>query len=189
MVGIPVYSDLPSEHDFVVQAAGSFDQTVRGLMNLKRCGVRVEVRVVLHRYTTGRLPNLAAFIVRNLPFVDHVALMGLELMGYTKMNLDALWIDSADYQESLSTAVSTLARHRINVSIYNHQLCVLDRKLWPYARKSISDWKNEYIAACDGCAARELCGGFFSSGLLRHSSHIAAIGREELSSCAASGHS
>ena len=30
MVGIPVYSDLSTVHDYVVQAAGAFDDTIRG---------------------------------------------------------------------------------------------------------------------------------------------------------------
>lgn len=174
-IGIPLYSDLACDHDFVVQAENAFDETIRGIMNLKRYGVRVEIRVVLHSYTIERLPQLASFIVRNLPFVDHVALMGLELMGYTKMNLDALWIDPADYQNELSDAVATLSKAGLNTSIYNHQLCVLRSNLWPYARQSISDWKNEYIEECNACAVRDKCGGFFSSGLERHSRSIKAI--------------
>jgi His-Xaa-Ser system radical SAM maturase HxsC len=183
MIGIPVYSDIAGQHDFVVQAKGAFDQTIRGIMNLKRCKQRVEIRVVLHRYTTDRLPQLATFIARNLPMVDHVALMGLELMGYTRMNLDALWIDPADYQDRLAAAVHTLARSGLEVSIYNHQLCVLRRDLWPFARKSISDWKNEYVAECEGCAVKENCGGFFSSGLNRYSRKIRALSKAELATC------
>ena len=175
MIGIPLYSDLADRHDFVVQAAGAFDQTVRGLMNLNRCGVRVEIRVVLHAQTVGRLPQLARFIARNLPFVDHVAVMGLEMMGYVKMNLDALWVDPADYQHQLADAVEELERNRVPVSIYNHQLCVLDRGLWPLARRSISDWKNEYMEPCAGCAVRAQCGGFFASARLRYSRGIRPV--------------
>jgi His-Xaa-Ser system radical SAM maturase HxsC len=176
MFGIPLYADVGHRHDFVVQAAGAFDDTLRGIMNLGRCGVPVEVRVVLHRHTVDRLPQLARFIARNLPFVDHVALMGLEMMGYVKMNLDALWVDPVDYQAALRRAVETLVAAGMNVSVYNHPLCVLDPALWPYARKSISDWKNEYVPACGGCAARGDCGGLFTSGVrVRHSRGIAAI--------------
>ena len=182
MVGIPLYSDIASLHDFVVQAEGAFDQTVRGVMNLRRCGVQVEVRVVLHRQTVHRLPHLARFIARNFPFVDHVAFMGLEMMGYVRMNLEALWIDPVEYQTQLRAAVEELHRHRMTVSIYNHQLCVLDRELWGFARKSISDWKNEYLPECDACAVRDQCGGFFSSSSLRRSESIRPILREETDS-------
>lgn len=172
MVGIPLYSDIGHRHDFVVQADGAFDQTIRGIMNLARCGISVEIRIVLHRETVDRLPQFARFIARNLPFVDHVALMGLEMMGFVRMNLDALWIDPVDYQAPLRHAVVHLRQHGLNVSIYNHQLCVLDRELWPVARKSISDWKNEYLDECDGCIVQDRCGGFFASSSVRHSDHI-----------------
>ena len=178
MVGVPLYSDLPHRHDFVVQADGAFDQTIRGLMNLARCGIPVEIRVVLHRQTVDRLPQLARFIARNLPFAGHVALMGLEMMGFVRMNLDSLWVDPVDYQARLRVAVGHLLEHGLEVSIYNHQLCVLDRDLWPFARKSISDWKNEYLDECRDCSARDRCGGFFASSPVRRSEHIRRLGPE-----------
>lgn len=172
MLGIPLYSDLAEQHNFVVQARGAFDQTVRGFLNLARYQQRLEVRVVLHRQTYRRLPQLARFIVRNLPFVEQVVLMGLEPTGYTRLNLDALWIEPVDYRAELDQAVDLLSQAGILVKIYNHQLCVLDERLWPFAVKSISDWKNVYMDECDGCGVRQECGGFFESASLRHSALI-----------------
>ncbi len=166
MVGIPIYSDLSDRHDYVVQADGAFDETIRGILNLKQLRQRVEIRVVLHRQTVHRLPYLAEFIARNLRFVDQVALMGLEMTGFTKANFDTLWIDPYDYQAELLSAVETLDNARVKVKIYNHQLCVLDKSLWPYAYKSISDWKNEYMDECNRCDILDQCGGFFSSAKL-----------------------
>jgi His-Xaa-Ser system radical SAM maturase HxsC len=164
MLGVPLYADVADVHDFVVQAKGAFDQTVFGLLNLARTGVRVEIRMVVHRHTYARLPQFARFVVRNLPFASHVALMGLELMGYARSNLSSLWIDPVDYQEQLEEAVSVL--------LFNHQLCLLPPSLHPYARKSISDWKNVYMPECEPCARKVDCGGFFASAGLRYSAHI-----------------
>lgn len=175
MLGIPLYSDIDSLHDHIVQAPGAYEQTVLGLQHLDRYGVRVEIRVVLHALSVPRLPQLATFIARNLPFASHVALMGLELSGLVHRNLDALWIDPFDYQPQLAAATEILRTARMKVSIYNHQLCVLDRALWPFARKSISDWKNVYLPECDGCSAIESCGGFFQSGTKIRSAHIARL--------------
>jgi len=177
MVGIPLYSDVASKHDFVVQAKGAFDETLRGIMNLERCKQRIEIRFVIHKQTYQRLPQTARFIARNIPFVDQVALMGLEMTGFTKTNLDALWIDPVDYQAQLCTAVSELNQSCLKVMIYNHQLCVLARELWPFARKSISDWKNIYMPTCRRCAVRKSCGGFFVSAPLRYSDHIRAFSK------------
>lgn len=178
MIGIPIYSDLSHVHDYVVQADGAFDETIRGILNLKRLRQLVEVRVVIHAQTYRRLPQIADFLVRNLLFVDHVALMGLEMTGFTKANLDDLWIDPYDYQEELEEAVRILSAHRMNVSVYNHQLCILRPSLWRYARKSISDWKNIYMPECEGCAKKADCGGFFASATLRYSEKITAFNRE-----------
>lgn len=175
MIGIPLYSDIASMHDLVVQAKGAFDQTIRGILNLARVQVRVEIRVVVHQQTYHRLPQLARFIARNLPFVSHVTFMGLEMMGHTRANLPLLWVDPVDYQNQLEEAVLFLDRQRINVSVYNHQLCVLRKSLWAFAKQSISDWKNEYFPACEACAVKNQCGGFFSSAPLKFSDHIHPI--------------
>jgi His-Xaa-Ser system radical SAM maturase HxsC len=172
MLGIPIYSDIDHEHDFVVQAGGAFDQTVIGLLNLARYRVPVEIRVVLHALTYQRLPELAEFIYRNLPFAAHVAFMGMEMVGYVHKNLHLLWVDPFDYQRELEQATLYLAERGMRVSVYNLQLCILPRSLWPFARKSISDWKNIYLPACVQCAAREACAGFFESAAKRHSRHI-----------------
>ena len=68
MLGIPIYSDDPVRHDYVVQAQSAFDQTVMGLHQLARWRIPVEIRVVLHRLTVPRLPMLAEYIYRNFPF-------------------------------------------------------------------------------------------------------------------------
>jgi His-Xaa-Ser system radical SAM maturase HxsC len=175
MIGIPLYSDVSTRHDYVVQADGAYDETIRGILNLKRLRQKVEIRVVIHKQTYERLPKLAEFIARNLSFVDHVALMGLEMIGFTKANLEELWIDPFDYQDELRSAATILSRHRISVSIYNQQLCVTPPDVWEYARKSISDWKNEYMPECEGCGVKEKCGGFFSSASFRYSQHIQPV--------------
>lgn len=172
VLGIPLYSDIDAHHDHIVQARGAFEETVLGLQSLNRYDVRIEIRVVLHALSVPRLPQLATFIARNFPFACHVALMGLEMFGLVHQNLAELWIDPADYQRELLAASEILCAAGMNVSIYNHQLCVLDPKLWPLARKSISDWKNVYLPACNGCSAMGDCGGFFQSGTKIHSAHI-----------------
>jgi His-Xaa-Ser system radical SAM maturase HxsC len=162
MVGVPVYADVDRVHDYVVQAPGAFCETMRGLHNLARAEISVEIRVVLHRDTAPRLRELAHFIYRNLTFASHVAFMGLEIVGFAKTNLKALWVDPADYSEALSDACEFLSTVGLPISIYNHQLCTLPESLWPFARRSISDWKNEFAPECSPCRVRTECGGFFA---------------------------
>lgn len=173
MVGIPLYSDDPVRHNYIVQAKNAFDETVRGILNLKSLGQKVEVRVVLHRQSIDRLNKLCEFIARNLLFVDHVALMGLEIIGFTRANLNDLWIDQYAYKDQLSESVAILRSYGMNVSVYNHQRCLINDDILDVYRKSISDWKNEYVAECEGCLKMDECGGFFTSSKLhKYSTHI-----------------
>jgi His-Xaa-Ser system radical SAM maturase HxsC len=175
MIGIPLYGCEPSLHDFVVQARGAFDETVRGILNLARLEQRVEIRVVLHKHTAPMIVDIAEYIARNLPFVEQVALMGLEMMGLARRNVDAVWIDPFEYRGALAEAASLLDASGVRTLIYNHQLCLLERATWRFAVKSISDWKNEYDEVCRSCAVVEDCGGFFHSAMYKSSTHIHPI--------------
>ena len=174
-VGIPVYSAVDHVHDYVVQSRGAFDETVLGILKLKDKAQRVEVRVVLHALTAPRIVETCKWLARNLPFVNHVALMGLENIGFAIANADELWIDPIDYRTELAEGVNVLASARVNVSVYNLQRCVLDRSVWPYAVQSISDWKNGYVEECDRCTEKDRCSGFFTSGRPRRSRGISPL--------------
>ena len=175
MAGIPVYAPESGLHDFIVQAAGAFNETVHGILNLASLGQAVEIRVVVQRHTVPVLAGLAAFIARNLPFVAQVALMGLEMTGLARPNAPLVWADPADYQHELARTVDILATAGITTRIYNHQLCVLDRRLWPYAVRSISDWKNDYLDICGSCSVRDACGGVFATSGNRLSEHLRPV--------------
>ena len=123
--GIPIYSAVDHVHDYVVQARDAFDETVLGILRLKDKGQRVEIRVVLHRITAPRLVETCSWIARNLPFVDHVALMGLENTGFALANQGLLWIDPIEYQHDLATGVGILSSAGLTVSVYNLPLCLL----------------------------------------------------------------
>lgn len=179
-LGIPLYSDQPDIHDFVVQSQGAYDETIKGIVNLKSFDINIEIRSVIHKQTYKRLPDLARFIARNLAFVQHVAFMGLELTGFTKANFSALWIDPYEYRNELEEAIRNLSLSGVPALIYNHQLCLIPESIRDHSVKSISDWKNDYLDVCNECLIKNDCGGFFDTGLGLecHSEHIRPVIRE-----------
>jgi His-Xaa-Ser system radical SAM maturase HxsC len=170
-IDIPIFSDIDTEHNRIV-GAKTFYKTVEGLYNLALFRQRIGLRVVVHKQTYKRLPQLAEFIYRNFPFVCHVAFMQMETIGLATQNIDDLWIDPYDYNTELEEAVLNLARRNMNVSIYNSQLCILPKNLWEYACQSISDWKNIYLQECNDCDVKNKCAGFFASAENQHSVYI-----------------
>lgn len=175
MFGVPLYSDSPEIHNYIVQAENAFDETIKGILNLKRFGQRVEIRVVVHRENYSRLRHLADFIGRNLTFIDQVVFMGLEPTGFAKANMKALWIDPYNYQVELREAVEALDRYHIKTKIYNVQLCLLDETIAHKSVRSISDWKVEYDDECTSCVRSGECCGIFGTGTGKHSEHIVAF--------------
>lgn len=171
-IEIPLYADTDSEHNRIV-GAETFYQTLQGFYNLARLHLNVGVRIVIHRQTYNRLPQLAEFIYRNLPFACHVMFMHLEPTGSAAQNITKLWIDPYECNPALQEAVLQLFRRKVNVSIYNAPLCVLPEELRQFARQSISEWKNIFLPICTKCGRKSACAGFFASALHRHSAHLA----------------
>ena len=161
--GVPVFSDYYQDHDFITQVKNSFYQTMQGLYNLARYDQNIELRIILQKHCVKRLDKLAKYILKNLPFTQHVAFMGIELCGNALRNIDYVWIDPDIYNKLLIESVSLLKMNGMDVSIYNIPLCLLPESLWKYSVNSISDWKREYYTFCDQCSARLLCGGVFES--------------------------
>lgn len=171
LVEAPLFADTDTEHDYIMGARGAFWDTLQGLHNLALLDQPVGLRTVLHALTAPRLLQYAEFVYRNLPFVAQVAFMGMETTGLAEKNLDLLWMDPYDYREILAAAVRHLHRRMLPVSIYNHPLCVLAPESRPFARQSITTWKQVYPPVCDSCAQKANCGGLFGTGV-KMSAHL-----------------
>lgn len=173
-IDIPIFSDIASIHNHIV-GAKTFYKTVQGLYNLAQFGQQIGLRVVIHKQTYKRLPQLADYIYHNFPFVTQVAFMQMETTGLAETNLKDLWIDPYDYNNELREAVLLLNDRGVTTYIYNAQLCVLPPELRPFAKQSISEWKDVYLPVCDGCVLKGECGGFFSTNNNNISTHIHKI--------------
>ena len=172
--GIPLHSDNPIDHDCIAGAKGSFYETLKGLHNLGLLGYNVELRVILLQQNYQRLPKIAEFIALNLPFVNQVSIMGLEITGYAEKRFQDVWIEPLFCSNELAKAVACLEQSRIQVRLFNIPLCLLPDQLWSYACRSISNWKQIYFQVCEQCKVREQCCGMFSTSK-RYSGFIRPI--------------
>ena len=170
-IDIPLFSDIADEHNHIV-GAKTFYKTVQGLYNLALFRQRIGLRIVVHKQTYKRLPQLADYIYHNFPFANQVAFMQMETIGNASDNIQDLWIDPHDYNEELKQAVFILSNRGMCVRIYNAQLCVLPPEIRKFATNAISDWKDTYLPECEGCDLRSQCGGLFASNQKYHSRYI-----------------
>jgi His-Xaa-Ser system radical SAM maturase HxsC len=174
LLGVPLHSDYENDHDLITQVRGSYNDTMKGLYNMGRYDLAVELRIVINKLNYKRLPSMANFIYKNLPFVRYISFMGLEDVGYAIKNHSIIWIDPIDYQDELEEAIFNLYDWGLDVSIFNLPHCLLKQSLYSFARKSISDWKVTFLECCNNCSMREYCCGLFSTSR-RQSDNIAAV--------------
>ncbi|MFZ6731200.1 His-Xaa-Ser system radical SAM maturase HxsC [Undibacterium sp. Ji42W] len=159
---VPLYGHADFIHDFVVQSPGAFEETIAGLLNLQEHQQPIQLRIVLIDPVLRVLPELCQFIGRNLPFVNVVALMACEPIGYALANQDQCEVDLLEWGDQLLASAKTLQRHAVPFLLMNAPLCALPSQLWPYARRSISDWKNVYAEECHDCQVKAQCSGLFA---------------------------
>lgn len=163
VLGIPLHSDNPIDHDFIAGAKNSFYETLKGLHNLGLLGFKVELRVILLQQNYHRLDRIAEFIALNLPFVSQVSIMGLEVTGYAEKRFHEVWIDPVFCKRELINTISCLEQSRIQVRLYNIPLCLLPQQLWNYSCRSISNWKQTYFSVCERCKVKKQCCGMFNT--------------------------
>jgi len=160
---IPLYSSVSEIHDAIVGVKGAFDETIRGIYNLTKLMVPVEIRIVMIKQNIESIQELANFIGWNLPMTIHVAFMGMEVHGRANDNLDSVWVEPIEYGQALVKAVCELANRDIPVSVYNVPLCLLPTAIHKYSRMSISDWKKMSVEECSKCSKRNECCGLFAT--------------------------
>ena len=162
-VGIPLHSDYYKDHDIIAGKKEAYNEAMVGIFNLAAFGVAIELRIVINRLNYMRLPQMAEFIHKYLPFVAWSAFMGMEHIGYAVANERNIWVEPIDYANKLTEAVLTLAQWRHDVAVYHIPLCLLPDSIRPFAKRSISTWKNSYLPICDDCTLKSECCGMFST--------------------------
>ena len=162
-VGVPLHSDYYRDHDIIAGTKEAYNETIAGIFNLGALGVVIELRIVINKLNYMRLPQMAEFIHKNLPFVAWTAFMAMEHIGHAVSNERNVWVEPINYADKLAEAVLTLAQWRKEVAVYNVPLCLIPEQIHQFVQKSISDWKNKYLPECNQCSLKSKCCGLFAT--------------------------
>ena len=162
-IAVPIHGHTAELHDRITQTPGSFYQTLKGICNMLKAHIEVEVRVIVSKLNYEYLNEIASFIAKNLKGIYCVNFVGLEVRGNCVKNANQVYIDYHTAAQAILPAADILIGEGINVGIYNYPLCLLDSRYWPIAEKSISTYKSKYYSECDKCAVKESCCGIFQA--------------------------
>lgn len=166
-LGIPLYSDIAEEHDYLAGVNGAFCETVKGLYNLAKFNQKIEIRIVILKQNYKKLKDITEFIYRNFPFVVNVSIMGAEYHGNAEINYDEIAIDPLDYKQELYEAIKQLVRYDIPARVYNIPLCLVDDRISDFCTDSISGWKKSFLNVCEDCQKKSECSGVFETSCVQ----------------------
>jgi Fe-coproporphyrin III synthase len=115
-VQISLDSASEDEHD-ACRGKGSWKGAVRGIRTLRRHGVRVAIRVTIHRYNYRNIDKTAAFILEDLGLPS----FGTNSAGYIgkcRLNADDVLLTVAEREQVMGELVRLAAHYkgRINAS-------------------------------------------------------------------------
>lgn len=159
---VPLYASYDELHNKMT-GVQSFYKVIENLIKISQYETLIELRFVMTSLNWQCLEEYARFVWRNLPFIQDVAFMGMELTAEALKNKDELWINPKEYIDALQKAVSYLDSCDVTAWIYNLPLCLFDEPYRKFVVKSISPWKVRYVTTCDKCKMKSDCGGMFFS--------------------------
>jgi len=159
--GVPLYSTAPETHDLLVGKVGAWEKLMDGLAILCRSGASIELRTVVMKENVGDLPGLASFIATHIPFAAPWAIMQLENIGFARNRWKDLFVDHSIDFAPIAEALDLARLRGIPATLYNFPLCTVPTPYRRFAPSTISDWKRRFEPRCEGCVARNFCGGFF----------------------------
>ncbi|HMQ19352.1 MAG TPA: His-Xaa-Ser system radical SAM maturase HxsC, partial [Sphingopyxis sp.] len=160
--GIPLYSHDAPTHDAIVAKSGAYDRLLESLIHCLSGGMRIELRTVLLQTNIADLPALARFAAQHLGFISQWSIMQLENIGFAKNRFAELYVDHGADFALLAEAIDMATLAGIPSALFNMPRCSVPSAYRAYAANSISDWKRRFAPACDGCAERSICSGFFA---------------------------
>lgn len=159
---VPLYAPFDDLHNRMT-GSSLFYRVIENLMRISKYETLVELRFVITKLNSYCLEEYARFVWRNLPFVQDVAFMGMELTAEAAKNKTDLWIDPTHYITSLKKALEYLNACGISAWVYNLPFCLFDKAYEKFLVKSISLWKIKYLPKCEDCIMKSKCGGMFFS--------------------------
>lgn len=164
-VKVPVCGYDSKTHEAITRTPGSFADTMQGMRNifaLRAPGQRVGVRVILNKVQLKWLEQLLKFLLKEFPGLDKVELLFVEYEGMAAHNFRALDVSMKECGTELGRLAPLLRRFH-EIGILHMPLCVLPKKLWPFAWRTLDPMKVMFAPPCARCKVRKYCVGIHRS--------------------------
>ncbi len=124
-IGMSFHSSVPEIHDKITQVKGSWAQSVKGIRNMKKYGLRhLRVNCPISKINYQNLPKLAKFLAKLK--VNELSFYHLRLQGNAFKNIDRLLVKVNEIQPYLFDALEISEKYGIDVKTFGFPYCMLN---------------------------------------------------------------
>lgn len=184
LVVISLHGATASIQDHLTQAPGGFAETLDGIRNAKRVGIRVRTNTVLTRQNMAQLSDIVG-LCASLG-VDHVNISNLHPVGSGFFALETQGPTVHETRRALSEVLDSPLRQQVRITLEGFPLCVVSswldmvvedgtRDIRMLYQGRVFDNYDEFMdrecrvhgEPCEGCRLRDRCGGVYREYLER----------------------
>lgn len=175
IIAIPLHGSCAAIHDAITRADGSYIQTSKGIKNLLRNDIKVELRLVVNKLNINDIESIVDVIIKKFKDIEYVSVIAMEMTGNAKVNEKDVWLSYRTAFVAISDSLRRLIQNEIDIRLYNFPLCTVDSAFWTLCFKSISPEKVRYTETCTTCKYKKSCGGVFAGTLELERDELKAI--------------
>ncbi len=172
---LSLHSHIAARHDEILELPGAFDRAVAAVDAALDAGVMVRLNHVISRANQGDVSQFADFVAHRWPGRVAVTWSFVSPIGWALEHLEVLPRIS-DVTPSLARALDTCAQAGIEADVPG--LCGLPMCTLPDHLRYFAEAHDpapppklptrRHVAACDACALRARCSGYWSVYLDAH---------------------
>ena len=149
-------------HDRITGVPGSFNQTVEGIRNSLKCGIKTELRIVVHRMNHEDVEQIAT-LAYGLG-IESVVFFPIDIRGNAYLNRKKVMIENSEILPYIERAADFLAERGIDVELYHLPLCILKPRYRKFARGVTAPlMRIHFDEKCEKCRRKSECSGLWKT--------------------------
>lgn len=158
-IQVSIDGATPATHESC-RDKGSFCKALEGIDILSRSGIRVAVRVTIHRYNVDSLKEIAHFLLVELGLSDF-STNAASAMGLCRANGDAVQLTTQQRRQAMEVLVALNRTYKGRIRASAGPLA--EARLW----KGMEEARRKGVKGSDGCGYLSACGGVMNKMAVR----------------------
>lgn len=146
-------------HDSVTLTKNSFVQTAKGIKNLLKQGIPIELRVIVLQQNVKHLEAIANYVSKNFKGINYVVFIFVDLVSNAVKNKKLVAVKYTKTIPYLAKSLNVLKKNNVDFRLYHFPLCILPAEYWKNSWVSVERSKIKPTAKCKKCTCSKECVG------------------------------